>query len=32
VIYRDDESYSFRMKKGEKAIDVTPYVIAVDTS
>lgn len=25
VIYRDDENYSFRMKKGEKAIDLTEY-------
>jgi hypothetical protein len=28
VIYRDGASYSFRMKKGEKAIDLTPYVVA----
>ena len=28
VIYRDKESYSFRMKKGEKAIDLTPYLVA----
>ena len=27
VIYRDGEKYSFRMKKGEKAIDLTPYVL-----
>ena len=28
VIYRDGANYSFRMKKGEKAIDLTPYVVA----
>lgn len=28
VIYRDGTNYSFRMKKGEKAIDLTPYVVA----
>ena len=27
VIHRDGEKYSFRMKKGEKAIDLTPYVL-----
>lgn len=27
AIYRDGEQYSFRMKKGEKAIDVTQYVL-----
>ena len=28
VIYRDGANYSFRMKKGEKAITLTPYVVA----
>ena len=28
VIYRDNAEYSFRMKKGEKAVDLTPYVVA----
>lgn len=28
LIYRDNADYSFRMKKGEKAIDLTPYVVA----
>ena len=27
VIYRDSGNYSFRMKKGEKSIDLTPYVV-----
>ena len=26
--YRDGGNYSFRMKKGEKAIDLTLYVVA----
>lgn len=28
VIYRDDKSYALRLKKGSKAIDLTPYVVA----
>lgn len=27
AVYRDGEKYSFRMKKGENAIDLTPYVL-----
>lgn len=27
VIYRDDETYALRLKKGTKAIDLTPYVV-----
>jgi len=27
VIYRDGENYLFRMKKGEKAIDLSPYIL-----
>lgn len=27
VIYRDDKEYSLRLKKGSKAIDLTPYVV-----
>jgi putative tricarboxylic transport membrane protein len=28
VIYRDDKKYALRLKKGSKAIDLTPYVVA----